>query len=174
MNGLIAHMVDCPIPILVVIHGQCLGGGLEIATAGNLLFISPDTQLGQPEIIVGVFAPAASCLLPELVGQARAEDLLFSGRSISADEALSMGLVAKISDDPESAALAYFDRHLASKSGIVLRYAVKAARSDFAARVKKRLLQLEEIYLERLMNTKDAVEGLNAFLEKREASWSNR
>ena len=71
MNALVRRLVEYPIPVLAAVDGQCLGGGLEIACAANLIFAAPDAHLGQPEIKVGVFAPAASCLLPELVGRAR-------------------------------------------------------------------------------------------------------
>ena len=71
-------------PCLVAIRGQCLGGGLELACSGHLLFAAPDARLGQPEIQLGVIAPAASCLLPERIGPGRAADLLLSGRSVTA------------------------------------------------------------------------------------------
>ncbi len=173
-HGLIARLLDCPVPVLVAARGQCLGGGLEVATAGTLLFTAPDTKLGQPEMQLGVFAPAASCLLPARIGQAAAEDLLYSGRVIDAGEARSMGLVQEIAEDPEEAALGYFDRHLAPKSASSLRFATGAARADFAARMKERLRAVEALYLDGLMATRDASEGLEAFLEKRPARWENR
>jgi cyclohexa-1,5-dienecarbonyl-CoA hydratase len=125
LHTLIRQMLDCPVPILVAIKGQCLGGGLELAAAGHLLFAAPDAQLGQPEIKLGVFAPAASCLLPERIGQGAAEDLLYSGRSISGEEAWRLGLVNDLADDPEAAALTYFDAHLAPRSASSLRFAVR-------------------------------------------------
>ncbi len=73
----------------MAVSGQCLGGGLELVSAGHLIFASPDARLGQPEIQIGVFAPAASCLLPERIGLAAAEDMLISGRSITAEEAFT-------------------------------------------------------------------------------------
>jgi cyclohexa-1,5-dienecarbonyl-CoA hydratase len=79
-HRLILRMVESPVPILVAAQGKCLGGGLEVALAGHLLFVAQDATLGQPEIKLGVFAPAASCLLPELAGPMRALDLLLSGR----------------------------------------------------------------------------------------------
>lgn len=173
MNGLIKCMVAYPIPILVAVNGQCLGGGLEVASAGNFIFAHPDAELGQPEIKVGVFAPAASCLLPELMNRQVAEDMLYSGRSISGLEAHTAGLVAEVADDPEAAALAYFDKHLDGKSGTVLRYAVEAARADFALRIAESLDRLEMLYNDGLMETQDAVEGLEAFIEKRAAHWLN-
>jgi cyclohexa-1,5-dienecarbonyl-CoA hydratase len=173
LHGLIRQMLDCPVPILVAIRGQCLGGGLELAAAGHLLFAAPDAQLGQPEIKLGVFAPAASCLLPERIGQGAAEDLLYSGRSISGEEAWRLGLVNELAGDPEAAALAYFDAHLAPRSASSLRFAVRAARAGFAARVSSRLDAVERLYLDGLMSTGDALEGLNAFIARRPARWVN-
>ncbi len=80
LHALVMTMVEFPVPILVAVRGQCLGGGLEVALAGGSIFAAPDAQLGQPEMKLGVFAPAASCLLPYRVTQPAAEDLLFSGR----------------------------------------------------------------------------------------------
>ncbi|NDP43733.1 MAG: cyclohexa-1,5-dienecarbonyl-CoA hydratase, partial [Aromatoleum sp.] len=113
LHALIVAMVEFPVPILVAVRGQCLGGGLEVALAGGPIFAAPDAQFGQPEMKLGVFAPAASCLLPWRVHQSAAEDLLFSGRSIGSDEAKAIGLVQTVAPDPEAAALAYFESHLA-------------------------------------------------------------
>jgi len=104
LHALIVNMVEFPAPILVAVRGQCLGGGLEVALAGGPIFAAPDAQFGQPEMKLGVFAPAASVLLPYRVNQPFAEDLLFSGRSIGADEARAAGLVHTVFDDPETAA----------------------------------------------------------------------
>ncbi|HHS89563.1 MAG TPA: cyclohexa-1,5-dienecarbonyl-CoA hydratase [Rhodobacteraceae bacterium] len=174
LHGLIKRMIAWPRPILVAAGGQCLGGGLEIASAGDLLFVASDARLGQPEMKLGVFAPAASALLPERIGQYRANDLLFSGRSISGAEAAAIGLASDVADNPETAALAWFDGELAEKSAASLGFAVKAARMGFAERVMAKLDAVEKLYLDGLMATHDAVEGLEAFLEKRPARWENR
>lgn len=173
IHGLILHIADSPVPVLVAVHGQCLGGGLEVALAAHLIFVAPGANLAQPEINLGVFAPAASCLLPDLVGRATAEDILFSGRGFSGEEAGRIGL-AGVAEDPQAAALAYFDEHLLSKSGSSLRYAVRAARLGFAERLRERLEAVETLYLDGLMQTRDAVEGLVSFTEKRPAAWENR
>ncbi|MCP5365803.1 MAG: cyclohexa-1,5-dienecarbonyl-CoA hydratase [Hyphomicrobiales bacterium] len=173
LHDLVRKMVEAPTPILVAIQGMCLGGGLEVALAGNLIFVAPDAKLGQPEMKLGVFAPAASCLLTERTGQVFAEDLLLSGRNISGAEASAIGLAHVQADDPRAAALDYFDAHLAPKSASSLRYAVRAARSGFAERVKARLEAVETLYLQELMATRDAVEGLKAFIAKRPAVWEN-
>lgn len=174
LHALVRSMLNCPLPLLVAIKGQCLGGGLEVAAAGSMLFAAPDAKLGQPEIKLAVFAPAASCLLPERIGQAKAEDLLLSGRSMGAEEALASGLIDCLADDPEEAALAYFAKHLAPQSASTLRFAVVAAREEYRQRMIAKLERVENLYLSQLMETRDAVEGLTAFLEKRQAEWQNR
>jgi cyclohexa-1,5-dienecarbonyl-CoA hydratase len=174
LHALILQLVASPVPVLVAVQGQCLGGGLELAAAGHLIFAAPGTTLGQPEIKLAVFAPAASCLLPERIGQARAEDLLFSGRGIGAEEAHRIGLVNALADDPSQAALAYFEEHYAPRSASSLRFAVRAARAGIVERVRRKLAQVERLYLEELMATHDAVEGLTAFIAKRPAVWEDR
>ena len=174
LHRLIRRMVEAPVPILVAARGQCLGGGLEVALAGHLLFVAADAALGQPEMKLGVFAPAASCLLPERIGPQRALDLLVSGRSVTGAQAVAMGLADEAASDPTQAAIAYFDEHLKPKSGSSLRYAVKAARLDYVARVTAKLDAVERLYLDELMSTHDAVEGLEAFIGKRAAQWTHR
>jgi cyclohexa-1,5-dienecarbonyl-CoA hydratase len=173
LHALIITMVEFPLPILTVVRGQCLGGGLEVALAGGPIFATPEAKLGQPEMSLGVFAPAASCLLPYRVNQSDAEDLLFSGRSISGVEAKAIGLVQTVADDPESAALQYFDQHLAPKSAAALACAVAAARGPLIRSLRARLQEVETLYLERLMKTHDANEGLAAFLARRTPSWKH-
>ncbi|MBI4123732.1 MAG: cyclohexa-1,5-dienecarbonyl-CoA hydratase [Betaproteobacteria bacterium] len=174
LHALIAEMLGWPKPILVAARGQCLGGGLELALAGSLLFVSPDTRLGQPEIKLGVFAPAASVLLPLRIGQARAEDLLLSGRSIDGPTALTWGLANDLSPDPEAAALDYFEKNLSDKSAAAITHATRAAREAFAGAARARLEDVEAMYLEKLMATRDAKEGLQAFIDKRQPAWEHR
>jgi cyclohexa-1,5-dienecarbonyl-CoA hydratase len=174
LHALILAMLAFPAPILTVVRGQCLGGGLEVALAGGPIFAAPDAQFGQPEMKLGVFAPAASVLLPYRVSQPVAEDLLFSGRSVGADEAKTMGIVQVVFDDPEAAALAYFDQHFAGKSAASLACALTAARGAMLRDVRHRLEEVERLYLDRLMTTRDANEGLVAFLAKRKPNWEHR
>jgi len=174
LHDLIVKMLEWPAPILAAVQGQCLGGGLEVALAASRIFAAPDARLGQPEIKLGVFAPAASCLLPYRVNQQAAEDLLLSGRALKATQAQALGLVAELADDPAAAALAYFDAQLADKSAAALGYALRAARGAMLPEVKRRLAEVEKLYLEGLMKTHDANEGLAAFMEKRAPTWQNR
>ncbi len=153
-HGLLRRMLDSSVVTLAAVRGQCLGGGLELASLCNRVFASPDARLGQPEIALGVFAPAASVFLAERIGRGAAEDLCLSGRSLSAAEARSIGLVDAVDDDPGAAALRYAREHLLKHSASSLRHA-------------------ERLYAERLMVTEDAVEGLRAFLEKRAPRWKD-
>ncbi|NIR31319.1 MAG: cyclohexa-1,5-dienecarbonyl-CoA hydratase [Gammaproteobacteria bacterium] len=173
LHSLVLHLVAYPVPVLTAVRGQCLGGGLEVALAAHRIFAAPDAKLGQPEIQLGVFAPAASCLLPERVARAAAEDLLFSGRIVSGEEAHHIGLVDALATDPEGAALEYFHTHLAPRSASSLRFAVRAVRDAWTRRIAERLEEVERLYLNELMATCDAVEGLEAFLAKRPAKWEN-
>jgi cyclohexa-1,5-dienecarbonyl-CoA hydratase len=174
LHGLILRMVESPVPILVAVSGQCLGGGLELALAGHLLFVAPDAVLGQPEMKLGVFAPAASCLLPELIGPQRSFDLLISGRNITGSRAAEIGLAFQSMADPTSAALAYFNESIESKSISSLRHAVRAARFDYATRVRSKITAVERLYVDELMTTHDAVEGIESFIAKRAAQWMHR
>ena len=174
LHALILAMLEFPAPILVAVRGQCLGGGLEDALGGSQIFATPEAQFGQPEMKLGVFAPAASCLLPYRVSQPVAEDLLFSGRPVGAEEARSMGLVQALAEDPAAAALEYFDRHLAGKSAAALACALTAVRAPYVAAVRTRLAEVESLYLETLMKTRDANEGLAAFIGKRQPHWEHR
>ncbi len=173
IHALILRIAASPVPVMVAVRGQCLGGGLEVALAAHFLFVAPDAVLAQPEINIGVFAPAASCLLPARIGRAAAEDILISGRNIDSNEAKAIGLAAAVADNPVTAAIDYFERHLAGKSASSLRYATCAARLGFAERLEERLYAVEALYLDGLMTTRDAVEGLEAFLEKRAPAWED-
>jgi cyclohexa-1,5-dienecarbonyl-CoA hydratase len=174
LHALVLAMLEFPAPILVAVRGQCLGGGLEVALAATRIFATPDAQLGQPEMKLGVFAPAASCLLPYRVGRGAAEDLLLSGRSISGSEARAIGLVDAVADEPEAAALAYFDAQLASKSAAALACAIPAVRAPVIEAVRRRLDDLVHLYVDTLMKTRDANEGIAAFLAKRPPTWEHR
>jgi cyclohexa-1,5-dienecarbonyl-CoA hydratase len=174
LHAMLLAMLEFPVPILVAVRGQCLGGGLELALAGGPIFAAPDAQLGQPEMKLGVFAPAASCLLPYRVSHAVAEDLLLSGRSLTGADAKALGLVEALADDPEAAALAYFDAHLAPKSAAALACAITAVRAPLVANVRRRLDELVDLYVGTLMKTRDANEGIAAFIARRRPLWEHR
>ncbi|MBW6483265.1 MAG: enoyl-CoA hydratase/isomerase family protein [Vicingaceae bacterium] len=169
-------IMDLGIPTMAKISGQCLGGGMELAIMCNFLFADKTAKLGQPEIILGVFPPPASVILPEKIGLARAEELLLTGKTIDADEALKIGLLNHVfenKDDLNTEVEAWITKNIVPKSASSLRYGVKAARVKFNHILGNFLPQLEYMYVKQLMTTKDANEGINSFLEKRTPVWGN-
>jgi cyclohexa-1,5-dienecarbonyl-CoA hydratase len=172
-HGLLGAMLDASVVTIAAVRGQCLGGGMELAAFCHRVIASENARFGQPEILLGVFAPAASVVLGERMGRGGAEDLLLTGRSISAPEAFRLGLVDDLQADPAEAALAYARTHLLPLSASSLRHAVRAARLGFAERFRREIAQIEALYLDELMKSEDANEGLNAFLEKRSPKWRN-
>jgi len=173
LSGMFRSMLDASVVMLAAVRGQCLGGGLELASLCHRVFASPEAKLGQPEILLGVFPPVASVALAGRVGRSRAEDLCLGGRILGTDEALRIGLVDEIASDPHDAALSYARQYLLPRSASSLRLGVRALHHGFARRFMNELEAVEKLYVEELMSTHDAVEGLTAFLEKRKPSWSN-
>ncbi len=172
-HGLFRDMSASAVFVLAALRGQCLGGGLELAAFAHRVICAPDTKLGQPEIRLGVIAPAASVILPQRMGRPGAEDLCISGRVIGADEARSAGLVDEIAEDPTGAAFAYVRANLLPHSAASLRRAVRAVRLSFDRRLHDDLEAIERLYLDDLCACGDAVEGIQAFLEKRRPVWKN-
>ncbi len=173
-HNLFYTLRDIGIPTAAKISGQCLGGGLEFAAMCNIMFADKTAKMGQPEILLGVFAPAASVIIPEKIGYARSDELLITGRTIGAEEALNMGLVNQLFENKEEMNVglnAWIEQHILPKSATSLRYGVKAARIRFNHILTNFLPQVEAIYVNDLMETQDANEGVAAFLEKRKPEW---
>jgi cyclohexa-1,5-dienecarbonyl-CoA hydratase len=162
------------IPTMASVYGSCLGGGCEVAVFCDLVISSEDAKYGQPEVLVGVFPPIAAQIMPRIIGRKAAMDLIMSGRIISAEEALGMGLINKIvaKDDLISATKDFLKPYL-RLSAEVLRKTKKAITVGLMDDFEPSLKVIEDIYLNELMPTADAQEGLNAFLEKRKPVWKN-
>ncbi len=170
-------IADLAIPALAKISGQCLGGGLELALVCNFLFADQSAKLGQPEIILGVFPPPASVILPLKIGNAKAEELILTGNSITAKAGKEIGLINEVFDNREVMETEldkWISENILPKSASSLRYAVKASRVKFNHILRKMLVDVEALYLNELMETEDANEGINSFLEKRKPEWKNR
>jgi cyclohexa-1,5-dienecarbonyl-CoA hydratase len=155
------------------VRGQCLGGGLELASWCTWIAASPDARFGQPEIVLAVFPPMASLLLPWRVGGAAALDLCVSGRSYSADEALACGLIQAVTDAPDAWWRALYTERLAPMSASSLRYAERAVRLTLTDQLDTHLPKIERIYLAELMATHDANEGIEAFIERRPPTFTH-
>lgn len=171
-HGVFRLLAELAAPTFAIVRGQCLGGGLELASYCSWLFASPVASFGQPEIKLAVFAPMASLLLPWRIGGGAAIDLCVSGRSIDAEHARSIGLVHDVGDDPAAVCDAFFTRHIAPLSASSVRFAERVARLSLTRAMERDLPEIERMYTEELMNTHDANEGIAAFLEKRPPSFT--
>lgn len=173
-HALARETLALDLPILCAVRGQCLGGGLELALLADRVIAAPEARFGQPEIQLAVFAPVASALLPHRIGSRRAADLLLSGRTLDAEQALAWRLIDGVAEDPTAESIEWVDQHLAAKSRAALGLAARAARAAWLPHFEQTLDNLERLYLEDLMSTEDAAEGIRAFLERRPPVWQGR
>jgi cyclohexa-1,5-dienecarbonyl-CoA hydratase len=165
---------QCPQPTLAIVNGHALGGGCELAMCCDMIITSESAKFGQPEIKLGVFPPIAAIILPRIIGRKNALEIILSGELIDANEACRIGLVNKVVSHEKLNEIAENTiEKFAALSAIVLRVTKQACSqsvdSDFTAVLEK----VEDIYLNRLMVTKDAEEGLKSFMEKRAPVWRN-
>lgn len=157
---------------IAAVHGACLGGGAELAMVCDIVYTTDDAQWGFPEIKLGCYPPVACAALAGLVGQKRATELILTGRSIGGREAADIGLAtAAMGQDKLKSAVDECIRRLQTLSRAALAIAKSALYTWDAAHVDKGLTRAEKIYLEDLMKTCDAQEGIQAFMEKRPPKW---
>jgi cyclohexa-1,5-dienecarbonyl-CoA hydratase len=171
------RLMDVATPTMAVVRGRCLGGGMELALFCNFIVADRTATFGQPEIVLGVFPPPASVMLPRKVGQTYADDIALTGRSLNADEAKRIGIVSLLTDEGQDAwgaASQWIEKHILPKSAECLRLANKAVRTHFFEAIRQDLPKMEALYLKELMETHDANEGIGSFLEKRSPHWENR
>jgi len=160
---------------VAAVHGHCLGGGAELAMVCDMAYTTASAQWGFPEIKLGCYPPVACTALAALVGQKRAADLILTGRTINGDEAAEMGLANRAVPDAELAAtVEQTVRELLRLSPAALAVTKKAVYAWDAMHFDKGLARAEKIYLEELMKTTDAQEGIRAFTEKREPKWTGK
>jgi cyclohexa-1,5-dienecarbonyl-CoA hydratase len=173
LHGLVRDLLTFPAPTAAIVRGRCLGGGFEVALGCDLIVASTSAILGVPEIALGVFAPAASALLPLRVGASRSASALLTGRPLTAADWAAAGLVELVAppDELQTALDGWFHANLGSRSAASLRFAAQASRLALTMRVEETLPKLERLYLDSLMRTRDATEGIEAFLAKREPRW---
>jgi len=139
-----------------------------------MVIATEKAKFGQPEIQVGVFPPIAALVFPRIIGRKKAMELILSGDVIGAQEALALGMVNKIV--PEASLLEEvngFIEKFKKLSGIVLKLTKEAALAGLNDDLDQGLQAIEKIYLDRLMKTNDAIEGLKAFLDKRKPTWKD-
>ncbi|MBI3476093.1 MAG: enoyl-CoA hydratase/isomerase family protein [Acidobacteria bacterium] len=160
---------------IAAVQGACFGGGAELAAVCDMVFTARDAQWGFPEIKLGCYPPVAAVALPALVGQKRATELILTGRQISGDEAVAIGLANRSARSEELGAVVEETiGEIKKMSPAALALAKKSIYAWDAIHFDKGLARAEKIYLEELIATDDAREGIAAFLEKRPAQWSGK
>jgi cyclohexa-1,5-dienecarbonyl-CoA hydratase len=174
LHGAVKKLRMLPAVTVAAVQGHCLGGGMEVALACDLVLATDDARFGQPEIELGCYPPVAAALYPSLIGSGRTLELLLTGRILTCEQAEAMGLVARHVPAGElDDAIAKLVAEITSKSAAVTRLTKKAVRvgdgAFFAA-----LDANERLYLDELCPTADMAEGLAAFLEKRRPVWKHR
>jgi cyclohexa-1,5-dienecarbonyl-CoA hydratase len=162
-------------PALAVVDGAALGGGCELVAACDVVVSTSRAKYGQPEIKLGVFPPVAAVLLPRIMGERRARELLLTGEIFDAQEAERCGLVSYVVEaaqlESKTQGLLARLRELSAPALEMARRAMDAARGRPFIDALERV---EDIYLNELMKTEDAQEGVRAFMEKRKPEWRNK
>ncbi len=170
----VAAIEAFPLPVIAAVQGRCLGGGFELVLGADLVIAAESAKLGQPEIMLGVIPPAACALLPDLCPRAAAAEIVFTGEAISAKRGLEMGIVWKVvADDTLREEARDAATKIARHSAAALRIAKRSLRATTAVTHTAAMAAVGKIYVEELMDTEDALEGLNSFLEKRQPTWKH-
>jgi cyclohexa-1,5-dienecarbonyl-CoA hydratase len=158
-----------------VVKGLALGSGCELAALCDFSFAAEDSKFGQPEIKAAIFPPVAAAIYPRLIGLRRTFEMLLTGRIYSAREAEHIGLITRaVEKDKLEPEVKRWIEFLKSYSAPALRYARQAISSSLSLPVEDALRNAEEIYLNDLMSTEDAKEGIQAILERRQPVWKDR
>jgi cyclohexa-1,5-dienecarbonyl-CoA hydratase len=174
-HGLILALAKCRKITIAEVRGVCLGGGAELAMVCDMVYTAKDTKWGFPEIALGCYPPVACAGLAALVGQKRAADLIFTGRNFSGEQAAEWGLAnGAFAEDELPEVVQITVDHLSRLSPAVLGVTKKAFYAWDSFHLDKGVARAEKIYLEELMQTADATEGIQSFMEKRTPVWKAR
>jgi cyclohexa-1,5-dienecarbonyl-CoA hydratase len=160
---------------IAVVRGTCLGGGAELAAVCDMVYTTTDAVWGFPEIKLACYPPVASVALATLIGQKRAAEMILTGRQFSGGEAAAMGLANRaVTPEDLDAAVERSLAELRALSPAALAHAKKAMYAWDAIHFDKGLARAETIYLDELISTADAREGIIAFLDKRTPKWTGK
>ena len=174
-NGIFERIHRMPVPTIAAVHGACLGGGMEVAMACDIIVASPKAVFGQPEIKLGFFPPYAAIRLPQLVGPARAVEICTTGRRYKAEAAHRMGLVAHLSgEDNFAETVDSLVGEIKACSPLIIRLNKRAVNAHLGLGFKQALSNVSDLFLNTLMKTEDTLEGIKSFEEKRRPVWKNR
>jgi len=174
-HHVITAVVASSIITIAEVRGACLGGGAELAMLCDFVYTARDASWGFPEIKLACYPPVAAIGLAALVGQKRASELILTGRQISGDEAMAIGLATGAANsDGLSELVDDSVARVKELSPAALRIAKKACYAWDAVRFERELSRAEDIYRSELMKTEDAQEGIRAWMERRPPRWNGR
>ncbi len=174
-HGAVLKVVGLKKVTIAVVRGHCLGGGAELAMVCDLVYTAEAATWGFPEIKLGCYPPVAATALAALIGQKQAADLILTGRSITGQQAAELGLANRaVPAGDLDGAVKETLAHLVKLSPAALAVTKKASYAWDSIHFDKGLARAEKIYLEDLMKTEDAQEGIKAFMEKREPKWKGQ
>ena len=173
-HGLFRRLADVEPVTVAEVHAHALGGGCELAAFCDLVVASEEATFGQPEIQLGLFPPVTAAAFPYFVRGKKTLELMLTGERVDAREAQRIGLVNQVwpAEGFAEEAVSFVER-LASRSGVALKLAKKAYYAGVDVPFHEALDRAEEIYLRELMRSRDAIEGIAAFREKREPNWKD-
>lgn len=155
--------------------GLTLGGGCEVTIFCDMIFAADNLKIGQPEIKLSAVAPVALLVLPRLIGLQKASEILLTGKVLEAEEAERIGLVnAVVPSASFESELDKFLQPFTELSLVGIKHTKKGIRLGLETSFLDGLEKIEKIYIEELMASEDAHEGLKAFMEKRKPLWKNR
>jgi cyclohexa-1,5-dienecarbonyl-CoA hydratase len=169
-HSIIRSIISSSKLTIASVRRHCLGGGAELALVCDLIYASPDSVWGFPEIKLACYAPVASVALSAIVGQKVAAELLLTDRMLSGEEALAAGLINALAENPDTLVADCIQR-VSQLSPAALRIAKKAFYGWDSMHFDKGLSRAEQIYNDELMKTADAQEGIAAFIERRRPKW---
>jgi len=167
------NMID--IPVIAAVNGACLGGGMEVAIACDIVIASKKAIFGQPEIKLGFFPPYAALRLPELVGPAKAIEIVTTGKNYTAKEARKMGFVSQVADDDEFNDVVEKNiKEICHSSPLIIRMNKRAVKRHMGTNFFQGVDLISNYFLKTLMKTEDTLEGIASFEEKRRPVWKNK
>ncbi|MBB5348723.1 cyclohexa-1,5-dienecarbonyl-CoA hydratase [Desulfoprunum benzoelyticum] len=174
-DALLKQIHALSVPSIAAVNGACLGGGMEVAIACDMVVAARSAVFGQPEIKLGFLPPYAAVRLPRLVGPSRAIEICTTGKRYSAESMQQMGVVCDVFDDDAlEKGVANLTKEIQHASPLIIRLNKKAVNQHVGMAIDDAMESVNDIFLNQLMHTEDTLEGLKSFEEKRRPEWKNR
>jgi cyclohexa-1,5-dienecarbonyl-CoA hydratase len=173
-NRIFQLIDELTVPTIAAVQGACLGGGMEVAIACDMIIASKKAVFGQPEVKLGFFPPFAAIRLPALIGPAKTIEICTTGRTFGADEALALGMISQsVEPDQFENAVNKLVAEIKTSSPLILRLNKLAVKKHLGMDFDKALAGVSDLFLNTLMKSEDTLEGIASFYEKRKPVWKN-